>query len=238
MKVEIWSDIACPWCAVGKRRFERALASFSHRDDVEVEWRSFELDPHAPRIHGVPAVELLSRKYGVPVEQARAMNARLTGEAAKEGLAFELERLQVGNTFDAHRLIHHAHAHGRRDAMVERLFRAYLSEGAALGDVEVLARLAGEVGLDVDDSRAMLAGSGFASEVRADEARARDFGITGVPFFAIDERYGISGAQPPEAFLAALTQAWEEDAGPTAAVSTSDAVGNADEGCEGGSCAT
>ena len=238
MKVEIWSDIACPWCAVGKRRFERALAAFSHRDDVEVEWRSFELDPRAPRTHGVPAVQLLSRKYGVTVEQARAMNARLAAEAAKEGLAFDLERLQVGNTFDAHRLIHHATAHGLGDAMVDRLFRAYLNEGMALGDVNVLALLAGEVGLDGEMTRVVLEGSEFASEVRADEDRAREFGITGVPFFAIDERYGISGAQPSEAFLAALTQAWAESGGAVAAVSNGERTGDVKEGCDDGSCAT
>lgn len=217
MKVEIWSDIACPWCAVGKRRFERGLAAFSHRDQVEVVWRSFELDPGAPRSHGIPAVELLSRKYGVAVQQARAMNARLTGEAAKEGLSFDLEGVQVGNTFDAHRLIHFAATRDRRDAMIDRLFRAYLSEGESLGDPAVLARLAGEVGLDVDEVRTVLAGDDFSDAVRADEERARGFGISGVPFFAIDEKYGVSGAQPPEAFLSALTQAWE-DRGEEAAV--------------------
>ena len=229
MKVEIWSDIACPWCYVGKRRFERALGSFSHRDDVEVVWRSFELDPAAPRRHAEPQAELLARKYGVPLAQAQAMNARMTGEARKEGLEFNLERVQVGSTFDAHRLIHHAAAEGRRDEVVERLFAAYLTHGDALGEPEVLVRIAADAGLDADAARAMLASDAFADAVRADEARARTFGISGVPFFAIDERYGVSGAHPPEVILDALRQAWSEGAAaPVAATG---------DGCDDGSCA-
>jgi predicted DsbA family dithiol-disulfide isomerase len=232
MKVEIWSDIACPWCHVGKRRFERALASFSHRDDVEVVWRSFELDPAAPRTHAEPQAELLARKYRVPVAQAEAMNARMTGEARKEGLDFRFDRVRVGNTFDAHRLIHLAATTGLREAMVERLFRAYLSEGEALGDVDVLVRLGAEVGVDADTARAALESDAFADAVRADEARAQAFGISGVPFFAIDERYGVSGAQPPEAILDALRQAWSESAALPATAGAGPAAG-----CEDGSCA-
>ena len=232
MKVEIWSDIACPWCYVGKRRFERALGSFSHRDDVEVVWRSFELDPSAPRRHAEPQAELLARKYGFPLAQAQAMNARMTGEARKEGLEFNMDRVQVGNTFDAHRLIHHAAAHGRREEVVERLFAAYLTHGDALGEPEVLVRIAADAGLDAEGARAMLASDAHADAVRADEARARAFGISGVPFFAIDERYGVSGAQPPEVILDALRQAWAEAA--PAAVSV--AAGASGDGCEDGSC--
>lgn len=228
MKIEIWSDIACPWCYVGKRRFERALESFSHRDDVEVSWRSFELDPTAPRQHGEPQAELLSKKYGVSLEQAEAMNANMTAEARKEGLDFRFDRVQVGNTFDAHRLIHFAATEGKRDAMVERLFQAYLTDGAALGDVEVLVRLASEVGLDTGGTRAALGGDAFADEVRADEKRARFLGVSSVPFFAIDERYGVSGAQPPEVLLDALRQAWRERREAARSVTTSV------DGCEKG----
>lgn len=234
MKVEIWSDIACPWCYVGKRRFERALASFSHRDEVEVVWRSFELDPHAPRTHTEPQAELLARKYRIPVAQAEAMNARMTGEARKEGLDFRFDRVKVGNTFDAHRLIHFAAVAGRREAMVERLMRAYLTDGDALGDVDVLVRLAADVGLDEHAARRALEGDAFAAEVRADEERAREFGISGVPFFAIDERYGISGAQPPEHILDALRQAWSEAA--PAAVADAPGTDPAAD-CTDGSCA-
>jgi predicted DsbA family dithiol-disulfide isomerase len=210
MKVEIWSDIACPWCYVGKRRFEQALDRFEHRDDVDVVWRSFELDPNAPRTVGMPQEELLAKKYGMPVDQARAMNARMTSEASKEGLDFHFDRVQVGNTFDAHRLVHLAAEAGRADAMKERLMRAYLTEGESLGDPATLQRLAAEVGLDDASVRDVLGGDRFAGDVRADEARARSFGISGVPFFAIDERYGVSGAQTPDVLLEALRQAHAE----------------------------
>ncbi len=210
MKVEIWSDIACPWCYVGKRRFEAALGQFEHADDVEVVWRSFELDPTAPRTREEPQHELLAAKYGTTLEQAQEMNARMAGEAKKEGLDFHLDRVKVGNTFDAHRLVHLAAESGKADAMKERLMRAYLSEGEALGEPATLERLGAEVGLDAERVRAVLASDEFAREVRADEGRARGFGISGVPFFAIDERYGVSGAQASEVLLGALRQAYEE----------------------------
>lgn len=210
MRIEIWSDIACPWCAIGKRRLERALAAFEHRDAVEVAWRSFELDPAAPRRHGRPQPELLAEKYGMPIAQARTMNARMSGAAAAEGLQFDLDRAQVGNTFDAHRLIHFATAQGRRDEVVARLFRAYLGEGRAIGEHEVLVEIAAEAGLDAEAVRAVLASDDYAAAVRADEARAQQFGITGVPFFAIDERVGIAGAQRPEILLEALREAWRD----------------------------
>jgi predicted DsbA family dithiol-disulfide isomerase len=210
MKVEIWSDIACPWCYVGKRRFESALGQFEHAGEVVVVWRSFELDPSAPRTHAEPQAELLAKKYGMPVERARAMNERLTGEAKKEGLDFHFELVRVGNTFDAHRLVHLAAESGEAEAMKERLMRAYFTEGAALGEHETLARLGREMGLDADRVRAVLATDDFAADVRADEARARAFGISGVPFFAIDERYGVSGAQTPDVLLDALRQAYDD----------------------------
>ena len=210
MKIEIWSDIACPWCYVGKRRFEQALQQFEHAGDVEVTWRSFELDPHAPRIHAESQDELLAKKYGMPVEKARAMNERMTAEARKEGLDFHLDRVKVGNTFDAHRLVHLAAESGRAEVMKERLMRAYFTEGEAVGDPDTLVRLGAEVGLGEERVREVLVGDAYASDVRADEERARSFGISGVPFFAIDEKYGVSGAQPAEVLLGALSQAYEE----------------------------
>jgi predicted DsbA family dithiol-disulfide isomerase len=210
MKVEIWSDIACPWCYVGKRRFERALEQFEHRDDVDVVWRSFELDPSAPRHAGMPQDELLATKYGMPIERVREMNARMTSEAAKEGLDFHTDRVQVGNTFDAHRLVHLAAESGKADAMKERLMRAYFTEGESVGDPATLRRLAAEAGLNDARVRDVLGGDQFAAAVRADESRARSFGISGVPFFAIDERYGVSGAQTPDVLLDALRQAHTE----------------------------
>ena len=210
MHVEIWSDIACPWCYVGKRRFEAALAGFAHRDAVTVTWRSFELDPRAPRQHDVPQPELLARKYGMSVADAQAMNARMTEAAAAEGLTFRLDDVKVGNTFDAHRLLHYADAFGKRDALGERLFAAYLGEGAALGDVETLVLLAGEIGLDPVAARAVLTSPEYATAVRDEESEAQEIGVTGVPFFVLDRRYGISGAQSPEVLRGALEQAWRE----------------------------
>jgi predicted DsbA family dithiol-disulfide isomerase len=212
MRVEIWSDIACPWCYVGKRRFETALREFEHAADVDVVSRSFELDPAAPRTREGSQHEHLAAKYGMPVERARAMNERMTGEGEKEGIDFRFDRVRMGNTFDAHRLVHLAAESGKADAMKERLMRAYFTEGEAIGDPDALARLAADVGLDAPRAREALAGDAYVAEVRADEERARSFGISGVPFFAIDERYAVSGAQTPDVLLGALRQAYEESA--------------------------
>ena len=208
MKVEIWSDVVCPWCYIGKRRFESALAKFEHADDVEVSWRSFELDPNAPRVQPEPHAERLARKYGVSPAQVEAMDARLVGEARKEGLEFHLAESKGGNTFDAHRLIHLAAESGHAGEMKERLMKAYFTESVAIGERAELVRLAIEVGLDESDVKGTLSSDRFAGEVRADEARARTFGISGVPFFAVDERYGVSGAQPADVLLDVLRQAY------------------------------
>ena len=208
MKVEIWSDVACPWCYIGKRRFEKALARFEHADDVEVVWRSFELDPGAPPVRTESHAEHLARKYGVSPAQVEAMDARLIGEARKEGLEFHLAESKGGNTFDAHRLIHFAAESGRAGEMKERLMRAYFTDGVAIGERAELVRLAVEAGLDEAEVKATLSSDRLADEVRADEARARSFGISGVPFFAIDERYGVSGAQPADVLLDVLRQAY------------------------------
>jgi predicted DsbA family dithiol-disulfide isomerase len=194
MVVEIWSDIACPWCYVGKRRFEAALAGFDH--EVEVVWRSFELDPGAPASREESAAEHLSAKYGMPVEEARARQAQLAAMAAADGLEFNFDRVQPANTFDAHRLTHLAKAHGLQDAMKERLQRAYLTDGELLSDHETLARLAAEVG--VPGAEEMLASDRYTAEVRDDERLAQEIGITAVPTFVVDRRVAVAGAQQPE----------------------------------------
>jgi predicted DsbA family dithiol-disulfide isomerase len=194
MVVEIWSDIACPWCYVGKRRFEAALDGFDH--EVEVVWRSFELDPGAPASREESAAEHLSAKYGMPVEEARARQAQLAAMAAADGLEFHFDRVQPANTFDAHRLTHLAKAHGLQDAMKERLQRAYLTDGELLSDHETLARLADEVG--VPGAAEMLASDRYTAEVRDDERLAQEIGITAVPTFVVDRRVGVAGAQQPE----------------------------------------
>jgi predicted DsbA family dithiol-disulfide isomerase len=209
MHVEIWSDIACPWCYVGKRRFETALGAFEHRDDVTVTWRSFELDPVAPRERAVDGATHLAEKYGTSREQAVAMQQRMTEVAAEDGLEFRFDRARAGNTFDAHRLLHLAAAHDAQDAMKERLMRAYLTEGEAIGDPETLERLAIDAGLPADEVRELLAGDRFADEVRDDERTAAQLGIHAVPFFVVDRAMGASGAQPAEVFTELLRRGWE-----------------------------
>jgi predicted DsbA family dithiol-disulfide isomerase len=212
LNVEIWSDIACPWCYIGKRRFEAALAEFEHADEVEVTWRSFELDPSAPREREGDRVDHLARKYGTTREQAHAMHEHMTGVAAREGLEFRFDIARSGNTFDAHRLTHLAAAHGLQGEMKERLFRAYLSEGEVIGDPAVLERLAIEVGLPADDVRDLLAGDRYAVEVREDEQLAASLAITAVPFFVVDRAIAASGAQPPELLRELLSRAWAQRA--------------------------
>lgn len=217
LAIDVWSDIACPWCYVGKRRLEAALAEFPDRDDVLLTWHSFELDPSAPRVSpSEPAYAArLARKYGTSVAQAEAMIARMTATAAADGLDLHFEKIRPGNTFDAHRLLHLAKDHGRQDALEERLFAAYLCEGRAIGDPAVLARLAADVGLDPADVERTLASEAYAADVRADEDTAHRLGVRGVPFFVFGERHAVSGAQPVPALLAALHEAFTELSGDT-----------------------
>ena len=209
MDVEIWSDIACPWCYVGKRRFEAALAAFEHRDDVVVTWRSFELDPQAPVERSVDSATHLAQKYGMSRDEALASQRKLTEVAAGDGLDMRFDLARGANTFDAHRLVQLARAQGVQDAMKERLMRAYFTEGERIGDRETLARLALEVGLPEDDVREVLAGERYATEVREDERTAMALGINAVPFFVVDRRMGAAGAHPPEALGELLRRGWE-----------------------------
>lgn len=209
MNVEIWSDIACPWCFIGKRRFEAALAGFAHRDEVQVTWRSFELQPDAPAEAEGDRTVRLARKYGMTVERARGIQDHLTEVAAADGLDFHFETARSGNTFDAHRLVHLAAVDGRQDAMKERLLRAHLSEGELVSDHDTLVRLAAEVGLDAEEVRAALASDAYADAVREDERTAGSLGISAVPFFVVDREIGVSGAQPPELLGKMLDRAWE-----------------------------
>jgi predicted DsbA family dithiol-disulfide isomerase len=216
MKVEIWSDVVCPWCYVGKRRFEAALAQFPHRDQVEVEWKAFELDPTAA---SAPAGEAagereyatrLAAKYGTDVASAQGMVDSMTAQAAAEGLDFHFETAVRANTVDAHQVIHLAGERGVQDAVKERLLRAYFTEGEAVGDRGTLVRLAAEAGLDADEVRAVLEEGRYVGAVRGDEAEAQALGIRGVPFFVVDRKYGVSGAQPAEVLRQVLDKAWGE----------------------------
>lgn len=233
MQIEIWSDVVCPWCYIGKRRFESALANFKQRDQIEVAWKSFELDPGAPRTSEETLDVMLSRKYGMSLQRAAEANARVTSLATREGLDYHLEKARPGNTFDAHRLIHLAATHGLQGEMKERLMHAYFTEGRPVGDVETLVELAAEVGLDAEEARAVLTGKMYADEVAADEQEARELGVSGVPFFVIDGKYGISGAQPTELFQKALEQAWAESHPLIQVSATNEEAGS----CDGDSCA-
>ena len=208
MVLEIWSDVVCPWCYIGKRRFERALTQFPHSDQVEVVWRSFQLDPEAPRQIAGNLTELLAQKFGISPVQVVTMNRQITDLAAQEGLAYQLEHAQPGNTFDAHRLIHLAAANDRQTAAKERLLRAYFCEGRSISDHATLMAIGSELGLSTDAVHAMLDGNAYGDAVRSDQQRAAKLGIRGVPFFVLDGRYGVSGAQTPEVLLNALQQVW------------------------------
>jgi predicted DsbA family dithiol-disulfide isomerase len=210
MTVEIWSDVVCPWCYIGKRRFEQALETFEHADEVTVMWRSFELDPEAPKTPEGTAAERLAAKYGMSVERAQTLHAEMTERAAAEGLEFRFDLARGGNTFDAHRVIHLAATYGHQAAAQERLMRAHFSEGEAISDPETLVRLVAEVGVDEAEARDVLGGDRFAADVREDELLATQLGIQGVPFFVLDRRFGVSGAQPPEVLVQALERAWDE----------------------------
>lgn len=206
--VETWSDIACPWCYVGKRRFEAALREFEHRDDVRVTWRSFELDPSAPRERTGDRAGRLAEKYGMTLEQARAAERQLTDAAAGEGLEFRFDIARSGLTFDGHRVIHLAAEHDLQDSMKERLLRAYFTAGELVGDHGTLVRLAVEVGVPEDELRARVSSDRFADAVREDELTAQRLGITAVPTFVIDRAMGASGAHPPEQLLDLLRRGW------------------------------
>ncbi|MEU4798925.1 DsbA family oxidoreductase [Streptomyces sp. NPDC023327] len=210
MRVEIWSDIACPWCYVGKARFEKALAAFPHRDGVEVVHRSFELDPTRAKGDSGPVIPMLMRKYGMSEDQAREGERRLGENAAAEGLEYRTEGRDHGSTFDMHRVLHLAKERGRQDELIGLLYRAnFAEERSVFEDDERVVAAAVEAGLDADEVRAVLADPAkYADDVRADEREAAELGATGVPFFVLDRTYGVSGAQPAEVFTQALEQAW------------------------------
>ena len=210
LQVEIWSDVACPWCYIGKRRFAAALADFPHRAHVEVLWRSYQLDPDAEVGSPLTEGQMLARNKGLSLDAVQEMFAHVTEIAAGEGLAYDFDRVRPANTFDAHRLVHLARRDGAgtADRMVEALMSAHFEQGLAIDDRDVLVRIASDLGLDPDRVRDALAGDDAAADVRADQAEARALRVSGVPFFVLDRRYAGSGAQPTALFRQALEQAW------------------------------
>ena len=208
MRVDIWSDVICPWCYVGKARFSKALSSFAHRDEVEVVYRSFELDPSYPKDRHETTLAMLSGKYGMSEADARAAESRIAGLAAAEGLGFEPVR-PVGNTFDIHRVLHLGLAKGVQAELVRAVDQAYFAEARQVFDRDVISEIAAGAGLDTTAVGEVLGGDSFAAEVRKDEAQARELGISGVPFYVFDMALGVSGAQPTQTLANALNQAWE-----------------------------
>lgn len=210
MLLEIWSDVACPFCLIGKKNMDAALQQFEHADEVEVRWRSFQLAPDAPLEVPGSSTEYLARKYGKSLEEAGQMQARVVAMGAESGVEIHPERVRMTNTFDAHRLLQLAHAVGRQDELKERFLQAYHSDGEHLGDRETLTRLAVDAGLDEASVKKTLDGDDYAAEVRADIEQAVEFGLQGVPAFVLDRRMGLTGAQPPEVLLQGLRKAYEQ----------------------------
>jgi predicted DsbA family dithiol-disulfide isomerase len=229
MKVEIWSDIACPFCYLGKKRFEEALAQFAGKDNVEIVYRSFELDPNAPVDTELDTYGMLAKKYGMSREQARANTEQIVRQGLAHGIAYNFDKSVLTNTFDAHRLTHLAGRSGKMGDMLDRLYQAYFTDGEHVGKRETLVRLAEEVGLDPQETASALDGGDFADEVRQDEREAASLGIRAVPFFVINRKYGISGAQPTDVFLRTLEKVWSEERPLT--VVGDDGAACGDDGC-------
>jgi predicted DsbA family dithiol-disulfide isomerase len=210
MQIQIWSDVVCPWCYLGKRRFEHALAEFDHRAEVHVVHRAFQLDPSLPKDETFDQIDRLTKKYGLPAAQISAQHAELTRMGAVEGLEYNLAGGREGNTFDAHQLVRLGLERGLQQEVLDRFFRAHFTEQRSLFDADSLVDLAVEAGLDADEARAVLTEQTYAKSVEDDLQQALAYGATGVPFFVIDERYGVSGAQPRQTFAGALERAWAD----------------------------
>ncbi|KQY20511.1 disulfide bond formation protein DsbA [Cellulomonas sp. Root485] len=233
LNVEVWSDIACPWCYIGKRRFATALADFPHREHVEVTWRAYELSPSTPVGPGIPEIDALARHKGIPRDQVTRMFAQVTAVAAGEGLAYDFDRAIAANTFAAHRLVHLARTTGGpelAERVLEALFSAHFEHGADLGDDDTLVRIVSGAGVDAEAARATLDGDDGADAVRADEDEARALGVTGVPFFVVDRRIAVSGAQPADVFTQLLETSWR-DANPVQVLATADGAACVDDSC-------
>ena len=210
MRVDVWSDVVCPWCFIGLANLEAALDGFEHGDEVEVVLHSFELDPNAPRRDDTPLEELLARKYGSSLDEVRVQQDRITALGAERGIDFRFEQAVRGSSFDGHRLLHLARERGDQLALKHRLGQAYFTDGQCLGDHDVLRKAAVDVGLDPTEVDEVLDGDRYAAEVRQDEEAAREIGVAGVPFFVIDGRFGLPGAQPAEALQRSMERTWPE----------------------------
>jgi predicted DsbA family dithiol-disulfide isomerase len=210
MKIEIWSDIMCPFCYIGKRRLEKALEQFPHQKDIDITWKSFQLNPGMKTDPSKNINEYLAEIKGWSIDEARQANDYVTDMAKEEGLHYDFDKAVVANSFDAHRLIQLAKANGKGGEIEERLFKAYFTEGRNIADHATLFALGTEIGLDPAVTTRMLEGNEYADEVKHDIYEAQQVGVRGVPFFVFNDRYAVSGAQPMDTFLAALNKAWPE----------------------------
>ncbi|WP_353856494.1 DsbA family oxidoreductase [Bacillus sp. Bos-x628] len=215
MKVQIWSDVACPFCYIGKKQLEAALEQFPQRDQVEVEFKSFELDPHAPKQVDYDVHDMLVKKYGMSRSQAIAMNEQVKQVGKEKGVDFQFDPIILTNTFDAHRFVQYASKAGKGDIVMGELFKAYFTDGKHVGDHKILLDIAKKVGLDQGELQKVLDGQEYAEDVRSDETEAKELGISAVPFFLINDKYSVAGAQSSDTFLRTLETAWNEQAGQT-----------------------
>lgn len=210
MNVQIWSDIRCPFCYIGKKKFESALEKFPHKDDISVTWKSFQLDPSLKTAPDVSPKEHFANQKGISIQQVEGMYQQVLNAAKDVDLNFNLEKSVVANSFNAHRLIQLAKTKGLGNEMEEEMFKAHFIDGKNIDDVESLMESGISIGLDKEEVKKVLASDAFSKEVETDEAEARSIGVTGVPFFVLNNKYAVSGAQSSETFLQALTQAWKE----------------------------
>lgn len=210
MKVEIWSDVMCPFCYIGKRKFEDALSRFPDKDQIEVVWKSFELNPAMVTDPGKSVTQYLAESKGWTLEYTQQVQAHVVNMAKEVGLHYDFDKAVVANSFDAHRLIQLAKTQGKGDAAEERLFKAYFTEGKNTADHATLLQLGTEIGLDAEEIKAVLTGDAYGDAVHRDEYEARQIGVRGVPYFVFNDKYAVSGAQPAETFLGALSKAYSE----------------------------
>ncbi len=211
IKVEIWSDVMCPFCYIGKRKFENALSQFAHKDEVEIEWKSFQLDPTIVTDASKTVHQFLAERKGISPEQARQMNDRVTNMAKEVGLTYHFDKAIVANSFDAHRFSHLAKQHGVQNEAEEVLFASYFTEGKNTADQQTLMELGTKIGIDAGEVKEMLNDNLFAEQVNADIDEAQQIGVSGVPFFVVNRKYAVSGAQESTTFLQLLNKVYEED---------------------------
>lgn len=232
MKVEIWSDFACPFCYIGKRRFENALKKFEHSGEVETVFKSYQLDPYAPNEIDKDIYSILSEKQGVSYQEAKGFTVQIAQQANELGLDYQFDTMILTNTFAAHRLSHFANLHGKMYEMIERVLKGFFSESLNISDYDVLATLAEEIGLDKQEALTVLSQGKYSENVQRDMEEAQKIGVRGVPFFVFNQKYAVSGAQPSEAFLEVLQKVWDdENKQPLTMLKSTEG-----DNCEDGSC--